>query len=211
MHDRSLEETTEQVNSDDAHGDCPSDSGMKTKQYPELEAEARGHFADVDHDGHECLNGEQVGQLMKLLGTDLDSSTFAATTAMTEMLNPDGTKTLHAHDMLVDFDEFFQWYMQNHTTKFTLRVDDNPTLFSADDVAYTVQVKDLPDLKKTIKHALRVDSSIDVDVYYYDEQFGSQTKPRSLVDLQNASKGLCPEGGHKLSIHVVDARLGLQR
>ena len=203
--------------SDDANGDRhgsrePSGSGT-TEQDQRLEAEVRRHFVDIDHHGggHECLDGEQVGQLMKLLGIDLDSTTFSVITAMTEMLNPDGTKALHAHDMLVDFDEFFQWYVKKHITKFTLRVENNPALFSASDVVCTIQVKNLSDLKKAVKHAIGVDGSIDVDVYYYDEQFESQTQPRSLADLQNASKGICPEGGYKLPIYVVDARVGLHR
>ena len=197
----------------DRHGSQePSGSGT-TEQDQRLEAMVRGHFMEIDHRGgsHECLDGEQVGQLMKLLGIDLDSTTFSVITAMTEMLNPDGTKTLHAHDMLVDFDEFFQWYVKKHTTKFTLRVENNPTLFSASDVVCTIQVQDLSDLKKAIKHDLHIDGSIDIDVYCYDEQFESQAPARSLAYLQNASKGTCPEGGHKLSIYVVDARLGLHR
>jgi membrane associated rhomboid family serine protease/Ca2+-binding EF-hand superfamily protein len=95
--------------------------------------------------------------------------------------------------------------------KFTFRIEDNPQLFSGRDKICTVRAKDMDDLKKNLKYDLRIESRTDIDVYYYDEAFKGDVKPRDLEDLFVASKGVCPKGGHKLSIHVVDARVGLRR
>ena len=71
----------------------------------ELEPEAAKLFRDVDGDGNEVLDQDEVMELADLLGIEMSQK--AIDDVMKEILNPDGTKDLTADDMLVDFDEFF--------------------------------------------------------------------------------------------------------
>ena len=95
--------------------------------------------------------------------------------------------------------------------KFTFRVENNKQLFDSFDTVCTVRARDMKELKKNLKYDLRIGNSTDIDIYYYDEAFMRETRPRDLDDLYHASKGVCPKGGHKLMIHVVDSRVGLRR
>ena len=95
--------------------------------------------------------------------------------------------------------------------KFTFHIEDNPKLFGGYDNICTVRAKKLDDLKRNLKHDLRISHRTDIDIYYYDEACMREVRPRDLEDLFHASKGVCPKGGHKLSIHVVDCRKGLRR
>ena len=170
----------------------------------ELESEAKRCFAAVDTGDHECLTGEEVRRLIDLLNIDVGPKANA--TILTEMLDPKGEKVLEADDMLVDFDEFFQWYTQTILMNFTLHIERNPKLFGSYDEVYTVQAKDLGHLKEILKRVLQFyDSTNDIDVYYYDEHFKKSTKARSLDELKHASTGTCPKNGLKLSIQVEEA------
>eukprot|EP01043_Picozoa_sp_COSAG02_P029232 COSAG02_NODE_1810_length_10825_cov_43.150848_7_plen_369_part_00 len=94
---------------------------------------------------------------------------------------------------------------------FTFHVEHNPALFSGHDKMFTVCAKDMSELKKAVKSDLGIRASTDIDIYYYDEAFKRNTRPRDLDDLCHASMAVCPKGGQKLAIHVVDSRIGLQR
>ena len=78
------------------------------EQHQDFEAEARKVFAQVDSGCNECLDGVEIRQLVTLLGIDVGTQSDDA--LVTQMLDPAGTQTLAADDMLVDFDEFLQWY-----------------------------------------------------------------------------------------------------
>ena len=95
--------------------------------------------------------------------------------------------------------------------KFTFKVEPNQRLFDGLDHIVTVKAADLDALKSKLKYDLRIRTETDVDVYYYDEAFMRDVKPRDLDDLFHASKGVCPKGGHKIAIQVVDHRYGLRR
>ena len=57
----------------------------------------------------QVLDSHEVAQLGQLLGIDMDSKSIDA--VMMEILNPGGTKKIEEADMLVNFDEFFSWYI----------------------------------------------------------------------------------------------------
>lgn len=83
------------------------------QQHQDFEAQARRHFAQVDRGGNECLDAVEIRHLLTLLGIEVGTQSDDA--LLTEMLDPDGTQTLAPYDMLVDFDEFLQWYRKRLT------------------------------------------------------------------------------------------------
>ena len=97
--------------------------------------------------------------------------------------------------------------------KFTFRVENNPKLFSTTGNVCTVRAKDMSHLTKALKSDLGISHRTDIEIWYYDDEPQEQKyrQAEGLKDLYYASKGVCPRGGHKLSVHVVDSRFGFRR
>ena len=75
------------------------------------------HKYYVDYVGFvdQVLDREEFVELAEKLGVKLArSDTRAIDKIMTDILDPDGRKNLQPDDMLVDFDEFFDWYTNDN-------------------------------------------------------------------------------------------------
>ena len=75
------------------------------------------HKYYVDYVGFvdQVLDREEFVELAEKLGVKLSrSDTRAIDKIMTDILDPSGQKNLQPDDMIVDFDEFFDWYTNDH-------------------------------------------------------------------------------------------------
>ena len=77
----------------------------------ELEPRSREWFDEVDENGDEVLDCDEFVELASKHGVQLTRE--AADSIMQTILDPDGTRNLLSDDKVVEFEEFFEWYLEN--------------------------------------------------------------------------------------------------